>query len=49
LPGFNSVLTPKHNKKGAIQFEPPPKGVPSKMPLLIFLPEKYTNIPEVAR
>jgi hypothetical protein len=35
------------NKKGAVRFEPPPKDVPSKMPLLIFLPEKCTNIPEV--
>jgi hypothetical protein len=39
----------RQNGKGAVQFEPPPKGVPSKMPLLIFLPEKYTNIPEAAR
>jgi hypothetical protein len=34
-----------YKQKGVVQSEPPLNGVASKMPLLIFLPEKCTNIP----
>jgi hypothetical protein len=37
----------QYKQKGAVQFEPPLMDVISKMPLILSLQKKCTNIPEV--